>query len=126
MAREVNKGTAANFLEKAREFCDAALLSYQAGHYNASTFAAAQAIILANDAVCIAALGQRASKDHREAIELHVQACAGRESKKDVLSQALDKRTEFGYTEKESSNPEANRLLLQAKRFIAWAAERVR
>ena len=103
MAREVRKGEAIRFLEKADEFYYSALEDYQKGRFNAASFDAAQSVILANDAFCISVLGRRASKDHTEAIQLHVQASLSRESKKEILAEALDKRNEFGYTESSST-----------------------
>ena len=63
--------------------------------------------------------------DHREAARLHLRACKNRESKKDLVVEALDKRNEYGYTEKESGAQEANLLLVRAKRFLDWVRERV-
>ena len=91
MAREVRRGEAAKFIEKSDEFYRSALENYQKGRFNAASFDAAQSIILANDAFCIALLGRRASKTHNEAIQLHVQAALGGESKKEILAEALDK-----------------------------------
>ena len=125
MAKEVRRESAGRFLEKARQFYESALEDYQKGRYDACIFQASQAVILANDALCIAALGQRASMDHREAARLHLKACKNRESKKDLVVEALDKRNEFGYTEKESGAQEANLLLVRAKRFLDWVRERV-
>jgi len=118
MAREIRKEEAIKFIKKAEEFYYSALENYQKGRYNACVFDSSQSIILANDAFCIFSLGRRASKDHKEAIELHVQAAKVKgESKKEIVSEALEKRSEFGYTEKKSSDEEANKILLRAKRF---------
>jgi len=125
MVREVRKEEATKFIKKAEEFHNSALENYQKQRYNASIFDSSQAIILANDAFCIFSLGKRASKDHREAIELHVQASYGKESKKEILAEALEKRSEFGYTEKESNEKEANLLLVRSKRFLDWVKRRV-
>jgi HEPN domain-containing protein len=58
-----------------------ALENYQRGRYDVSIFDSSQAIILANDAFCIFFLGRRPSKDHKEAIKLHVEASLGKENK---------------------------------------------
>jgi HEPN domain-containing protein len=125
MVKEVRKEEAGKFMEKAEEFYDSALENYQKGRLNASAFDSSQAIILANDAFCIFVLGRRASKDHKEAIQMHVEASLGKESKKEIVSEALEKRTKFGYTEAESNEREANLLLLRSKRFIDWAKGRI-
>lgn len=106
MAREIRKDDAMKFIKKAR--------------FNASAFDASQSIMLANDAFTIFVLGRRASKDHREAIQLHIAASAGKESKREILAEALEKRSEFGYTDRDCKDSEANLLLVRAKRFIDW------
>ncbi len=125
MVREVRKEEATKFIEKADEFYYSALENYQKGRFNAASFDAAQAVILANDAFCISILGRRASKDHNEAIQLHVQASTSQGSKKEILAEALDKRNEFGYTESSSTQKEANILLIRSKSFIDWTRQRL-
>jgi len=121
MAIEKRKEDAIKFLEKAEEFYSSALENYQKGRYAACIFDASQCIILANDAFCIFSLGKRASKDHREAILLHAQASQIRgESKKEIVAEALEKRSEYGYTEIKASEKEAGRILVRAKRFLDW------
>lgn len=123
MARVIRKEGTAGFVKKAEEFYYSALENYQKGRYNVSVFDSSQSVILANDAFCIFTLGRRPSKDHREAIQLHVQASGGRKSKREVLAEALEKRSEYGYTEKESTDKESNLLLIRAKRFLDWVKE---
>lgn len=126
MVREVRKEGAKRFIKKAEEFYSSALENYQKGRYNASIFDSSQTIILANDAFCIFNLGKRASKDHREAIQLHIQASFGKESKKEIVTEALEKRSEFGYTERQGTEKESNLILIRAKRFLDWVKENVR
>jgi len=121
MAKEVRKEEAERYMRKSEEFYGSATDNYQKRRFNASAFDSSQAIILANDALCIFALGERPSKDHREAIRMHVEALKGAPHKKDVLEEALNKRTKSGYTEAESTENEANILLLKARRFMDWA-----
>jgi len=125
MVREVRKEEALKFINKAEEFYSSALENYQKRRLNACAFDSSQAIILANDAFCIFMIGKRASKDHREAITLHVEASASKENKKEVLNEALEKRSEFGYTEKETNEGEANLLLIRARRFLDWTKSRI-
>ncbi len=126
MVREVRKEEAKKFIKKAEEFYSSALENYQKGRYDASIFDSSQAIILANDAFCIFNLGKRTSKDHREAIQLHIQASFGKESKKEIVTEALEKRSEFGYTERQGTEKESNLILIRAKRFLDWVKENVR
>lgn len=125
MVREVRKEEAAKFVKKAEEFYYSALENYQKGRFNASIFDCSQSIILANDAFCIFVLGRRASKDHREAIRLHVEASQSKVSKKEIVAEALEKRSEFGYTERSGSEKEAHMLLIRTKRFLDWVKESV-
>lgn len=125
MAREVRRDEARKFLRKSEEFYQSALENYQKARYDASVFDSSQSIILANDAFCIFFLGRRASKDHREAIQMHAQASAGMESKKEIVTEALEKRSEFGYTERKANEKEANLLLIRSKRFLDWVRMRV-
>jgi len=125
MAREVKKGEAETYLRKSENFYEAAANELEKRRHDVSVFNASQSIILANDAYCIAFLGKRPSKDHREAIQMHVQASGGKESKKEIVSEALEKRGEFGYTEKSSNEKEANLLLIRARRFLDWVKVRI-
>ena len=125
MAREIRKDNAAKFIKKAEEFYYSSLENYQKGRYNASAFDSTQAIILANDAFTIFVLGRRASKDHREAIQMHITASGGKESKREILTEALEKRSEFGYTDRDCKESEANLLLVRVKRFIDWTKGKI-
>lgn len=125
MVREVRKEEAEKFIKKAEEFYNSALENYQKRRYNASIFDSSQAIIMANDAFCIFNLGRRASKDHKEAVQLHVQASLGKESKKEIITEALEKRSEFGYTEKQGTEKESNMILIRAKRFLEWVKQNI-
>jgi HEPN domain-containing protein len=120
MVKEIRKDEAEKFIAKAENFYNAALDNLEKGRYDVSVFNAAQSIILGNDSYCIFFLGRRPSKDHREAVQLHIEASGGKPSKKDVVNEALEKRTTFGYTEKSASQQEANLLLIKARRFLDW------
>lgn len=125
MVREVRKTEAVKFLKKAEEFYHSALENYQKGRYNVSIFDSSQAIILANDAFCVFVLGRRPSKDHKEALKLHVEAASSKENKRTILKEGLEKRSEFGYTERSGSKKEANLLLIRTKRFLEWVKVRI-
>ncbi len=125
MVRETRKEDASKFLKKAEEFYSSALENYQKKRLNACVFDSSQAIILANDAFCIFNLGKRASKDHRDAISLHVQAALSKENKKETVAEALEKRGTFGYTEKETTEKDANLLLIRSRRFLDWIMSKI-
>ncbi len=120
MVREVNREDAEKFLKKAENFYEAAADERSKGRYDVAIFNSTQSIILANDALCVALLGKRPSKDHLEAVELHVEAAAGKENRRDIVKDALEKRSEYGYTEISANEKEANILLVRAKRFLDW------
>ncbi len=73
----------------------------------------------------IFSIGKRASRDHREAIMLQVEASQSKENKKEVVAEALKKRGEFGYTEKETNERDANLLLIRARRFLDWVKSKL-
>lgn len=125
MVKTFRKDEASGFLRKAEEFQQSALDNYQRGRLSVCIFDSSQAIILANDALCISVLGRRASKDHKEAVQMHIDATKGQESKKEVVQEALDKRSEYGYTGKAAGEKEANKVLIRSKRFMEWVRERI-
>ena len=118
MAKEVRKEESSKFIGKAKEFYFSALENYQKGRFTASLFDSSQSIILTNDGYCIFILGRRPSKDHREAIRLHVEASSGKESRKEIIADALEKRSKYGYTQTETNPKDAHLLLIRAKRFL--------
>jgi HEPN domain-containing protein len=120
MVREVKIGEAKNYMEKAEDFYGAASGEFEKGKYDVCVFNAAQSVILGNDCYCIFFLGKRPSKDHREAIDLHLEASRGRPSKKDVVDGALEKRGTFGYTERKATREEARIMMIKARRFLDW------
>ena len=122
MVREIRKNMAKGYIIKAEQFYDSALENFQKRRFDVACFDASQAIILANDCFCIAILGKRASKDHREAVSLHLEAgrVVSDTSKKEIVSMGLNKRSEYGYTEKTDKQEETNRLIIRTRRFIDW------
>lgn len=128
MVREVRKEMARSYLMKAEQFYASALENFQKRRYDAACFDASQSIILANDCFCIAILGKRAGKNHREAVTLHLEA--GRVisdmTKKEIVSIGLDQRSEFGYTEKTAKEEDAHKLIVRSKRFVDWVKEKTK
>lgn len=122
MVKEVNKSESSSYIKQAEEFLELTKKGFERGFYNAAGFNAIQAIINANDAICISLLGRRASTDHREAIKLHTDLARiiNDASQKRRLSNAMEKRAEMGYLGKTVSKKVSEKLLKDAIIFIEW------
>ncbi len=128
MVKEVRKSESSSYLKQAEEFLELAKGGFERGFYNAAGFNAIQAIINANDAVCIYFLGRRASTDHREAVKLHTDIIRimNDASQRRRLSGALEQRSEVGYLGKPISKSIAEKLLKDAILFIEWVKKYIR
>jgi HEPN domain-containing protein len=128
MVKEIRKELADKYLHKAEEFYASALENFQKRRFNAACFDASQSIIMANDSFCIAILGRRASKDHREAVNMHIEAArvVADTSKKEIISMGIDQRSEFGYTEKTAQAEDAHNLIVRSRRFVDWVKEKIK
>lgn len=128
MVRKIAKSEALDYMKKAEEFLSSARDNFVKGRFNAAGFDATQSIINANDALTICFLEQRASRDHREAIKMHVDVVkvindpAGRT----ILKNALESRSEVGYLGESISSGEAEKLVKSAIKFIDWAKKYVK
>jgi HEPN domain-containing protein len=127
MARKLDKMEAGSYLKKAEEFLDESKDAMTKSRFNAAGFNAIQSIINANDALTIYVAGVRASTDHREAIKTHVETVRiiNDSYGKSILSNALDKRSEVGYSGKDASKALAERLLRDAISFLEWVKKYV-
>ena len=128
MVKEVNKKEALNYLKQAEEFLDSARDNLNAGRFNVAGFNATQSIINANDALTIYFLGRRASKDHREAIKLHVDVVReiNDSSCRNIIKTALDMRSTVGYMGLSTSRKNAENLIRLASKFIEWVKKYVK
>lgn len=128
MVKKVTKSMSSFFIKQAEEFLELSKKGFERKLYNASGFNAIQAIINANDAICIHLLGRRASIDHREAIKIHTDLVRiiNDASQKRRLSNALEKRAEIGYLGKTTSKKVAEQLLKDAIIFIEWAEKLIK
>lgn len=128
MVREVTKREAKNYLMQAEEFLESARDNLEKKRFNAAGFDAIQAIINANDALTIYFLERRASKDHREAMKLHVDVVRiiNDSSCRSILKNALDSRSSVGYLGRPTSKREAENLVRSAMRFIEWVKKYVK
>ena len=122
MARTVKREASTGYLRQAREFLESARPNFEERRYNAAGFDAIQSLINGNDAVTARFLGTVASMDHREAVRLHVDIVRilGDSSQKDTLKRDLEERSLFGYLGRSASRAQAERVLRDAARFLAW------
>lgn len=122
MARTVRREASAAYLRQSEEFLVSATANLEGKRYNAAGFDAVQCLINANDALTARFLGAVASLDHREAVRLHadVVRVLGDASQREILKRDLDERSAFGYLGVSASRAQAERVLRDAARFLAW------
>ena len=127
MAKELDREEARNYLKKAEEFLEESKDAMIKSRFNAAGFNAIQSVINANDALTIYIAGIRASKDHKEAIKTHIETIRSINDSygKHILINALEKRSEVGYSGKDAGKALAERLLRDAMNFIEWVKKYV-
>jgi len=128
MAKEVEKTESGSYIKQAEEFLDLAKKGFESKYYNAVGFNAIQAIINANDAICLFILGRRTSTDHREALKLHTDVIRiiNDATQKRRLSGALEQRSETGYLGKSISKNTAEKLIKDAIVFLEWVKKHLK
>lgn len=128
MVKEVRKKEAALYLNQAEEFLASAIQNLNQKRLNAAGFSAIQSMINANDALTIYHLERRASKDHREAIKMHIDVVKiiNDGSQKGRFKEAMDKRAYVGYLGIPISKKDADKLLRSAKLFLIWVRKYVK
>jgi HEPN domain-containing protein len=128
MVKEVRKKEAFLYLNQAEEFLSSAIHDLKEGRFNACGFSAIQSMINANDALTIYFLERRASKDHREAIRMHVEVIKiiNDGSFRTRFREAMDKRANVGYLGTPISKKDAEKLLRSAKMFLLWVRRYVK
>lgn len=128
MVKEVAKSEAVNYLRQADEFLDSARDNLAKNRFNAAGFDAIQAMINANDALTIYFLGKRASRDHKEAVRLHIDVIrvTNDSSCRNILKGALDMRSAVGYLGSQISKGNAERLISSAIKFVGWVKKYVK
>lgn len=122
MVTEVKKKKAIQYLKQSEEFLASSKDNLKSGRNNASGFNAAQSMINANDALTLYFLGRRASRDHSEAIKLHIDVVKiiNDSSWRKKLKESLDMRSNAGYTGSNISKTDAEKLVRYAAQFIGW------
>lgn len=120
--------SARNYLALAEQCIEAAENNLAAGLLNPAVSAAVHAAICANDAVCLALIGERArGKAHGEAVSLLRRACRGTpysqavEARSRQLADVLAMKTEAEYSGSMVLEKQARRAVGQARRFVEWA-----
>lgn len=128
MVKEVRKKEAIQYLNQAEEFLASASQNLKEDRFNAAGFSAIQSMINANDALTIYHLERRASKDHREAIKMHVDVVRiiNDGSQRGRFKEAIDKRAYVGYLGTPISKKDAEELLRSAKLFLIWVRKYVK
>lgn len=128
MVRQIRKTEAKNYLEQGEEFLDSAIDNINKNRFNAAGFNAIQSMINANDALTIFFLETRASKDHKEAVRLHVDVIRiiNDSSCRNILKNALELKSTVGYLGKTVSKREAENLIRDATRFLEWVKRYVK
>ncbi len=122
MVKEIRKKEAFQYIKQAEEFLTSAKQILENKRYNAAGFNAIQSMINANDALTIYFLERRASKDHREAIKMHIDVIRiiNDRSQRNRLKEALDLRSYVGYLGTPISKRDAEKLVRSATQFILW------
>ncbi len=122
MVKEVSKSESAEYLKKSGEFLESARDSFNKERFNAAGFDATQSVINANDALTVHFLGKRASKDHREAIQFHLDVVRiiSDDSGRKILADALEIRNLVGYLGESVSKAESEKIIRSAAKFIEW------
>ena len=120
MVSGIKKKQAIQYIQQAEEFLESAKQNLESERYNVAGFNAIQSMINANDALTIYFLERRASRDHREAIKLHIDVVKiindGAWRKK--LKEAIDMRSSAGYMGTNISKTDAEKLVRYGSQFI--------
>ena len=122
MVREVRKNEAVKYVKQAEEFIASAMENFDSSRYNAAGFNAVQAMINANDALTVYHIERRASKDHREALKLHLDVVRiiNDGAQREKLKDAIEQRANAGYLGNSLSKKDADKLLRHAIQFLSW------
>ncbi len=128
MVKEIRKKEAFQYIKQAEEFLTSAKQILENKRYNAAGFNAIQSMINANDALTIYFLERRASKDHREAIKMHIDVIRiiNDRSQRNRLKEALDLRSYVGYLGTPISKRDAEKLVRSATQFILWVKKYIK
>ncbi len=127
MAKVLNRHEAKRFLSSAKEFLESARDDLDKCRTNAASFTAVQAMINANDALTVHMMGKRATRGHREALELHIKVVrkTNDNSYRVVFQRALEARNDAGYTARPVPKRESESVVRNAISFIAWVEDQI-
>ncbi len=126
----VSRQEAKNYLSKASEFFESAIITLADKNWNTAGLLAVQAVISASDALTGFIAGIRsASQDHGDAADL-IKSLTTDTSKEwsaqaNRFSRVISKKNVIQYESRELSEKEAVDLVEQARRFINWVRKNV-
>ncbi len=128
MVSEIRKKEAVQYINQAEEFLESSKQNLETKRYNVAGFNAIQSMINANDALTIYFLERRASKDHREAIRMHIDVVKiiNDNAWRKRLKEALDMRSNAGYLGTALSMNDSEKLIRYATQFISWVRKYVK
>lgn len=128
MVREEDKEAAARYLQKAEEFLADAVSAIKQSRFNVASFNSIQSIINANDSLTIFVLGKRASVDHKEAMDVHIETIRKIQdsSMRNILQEAINSRSAIGYSGRLVKKDEAENFVKKATLFIQWVKKYVK
>lgn len=119
----VFKGDASNYWKRSRELFESMRNNLVLENWNAAVIDGVHAVISANDALTIAAIGKRSSSDHHlDAAEL-LKHSISPDLKPDVtrLRRILHIKSHVEYGPSLVSSKEAERVSQDVERFLGWA-----
>jgi len=116
------------FLRKSDDFLEEARDAFVKARFDVAALNAAQSAINANDALTLRFLGKRATRDHKEALKLNKQVVTelNESEGRPLLRELLDAKRIYGYSAKNCSKREAERLLRNAQKFNSWVRKLLR
>ena len=119
-----------DYLGEARRFWEVAQAIDAPGYHSQAVSNAVHAVIAANDALCLFQIGERARGDsHAEAAGMLKRACKGTALEQQVsqrtrqLADVLQQKSPSQYYGKQVDPDTAQRVMMQAKRFVVWVEE---
>lgn len=121
------KENALQRIKDANEFLSSANDNFEKRRFKVCVDNAVDAMIAANDAFTIGLIEQLATRNHREAVRLHIEA--GRKisaNKSSLLKKMLDLRHKKTYRPVSVSKNLAEETLRKATKFVRWIEEQIK
>jgi len=126
-SRREERGAHTVYLAKAEEFLRSALDNVVSRRWNAAALSAIHAGIAAADAVLVFERGLRSvSQRHEDVVDLLAGPGSDRTSALAHLRRILGRKNSVEYESRLFSRKEAEEVVQQAERFLAWTRTRIR